>query len=125
MCYATVGFSRLVREKAVRETPVTELKVVAAEDNRPVREEAVESVVASKEPVVFRKSRSRATPPVATSGRTCISRPSGDVESPSGRKDFRDSLCPVPGCGIWSRKMKDHAFKVHLYPFFRLPVKVT
>lgn len=21
--------------------------------------------------------------------------------------------------------MKDHAFKVHLYPFFRLPVKVT
>jgi len=75
---------------------------------------------------VFRgRSRSREVRPVATSGITCISRPSGDVEFPSGRKDFRDSLCPVPGCGIWTRKLKDHAFKVHLSPFFRLPVQVT
>jgi hypothetical protein len=36
-----------------------------------------------------------------------------------------DSLCPVPGCGMWTRKMKDHAFKVHLSPFFQLPAKVT
>jgi hypothetical protein len=50
-----------------------------------------------------------------------ISRPSGDVEVPPGRKDFRDSLCPVPGCGTWTRKMKDHAFKSHLSHFFKLP----
>ena len=62
---------------------------------------------------------------MATSGITCISRPSGDVEFPPGRKDFRDSLCPVPGCGFWIRKLKDHAFKVDLSSFFRLPVQVT
>ena len=26
---------------------------------------------------------------------------------------------------MWTRKLKDHAFKVHLSPFFRVPVKVT
>lgn len=31
----------------------------------------------------------------------------------------------MPGCGFWTRKLKDHAFKVHLSTFFRLPVKVT
>ena len=27
--------------------------------------------------------------------------------------------------GMWTRKLKDHTFKVHLFPFFRVPVKVT
>jgi len=109
MRQATASYSRLVREEAVRELPVTEVSVVATNDSRPVREEAVESyvgdsgvsVVASKEPVVFRgRSRSREARHVATSGVACISRPSGDVEFPPGRKDFRDSICPVPGCGF-------------------------
>ena len=62
---------------------------------------------------------------MTTSGMACISRPSGDVEFPPGRKDFRDSPCPVPGCGFWTRKLKDHAFKVHLSSIFQVPVQVT
>ena len=65
MRQATVSYSRLVREEAVREPPVTDVSMVAAKDFRPVREEAVESyvgdsgvsVVASKDPVVFRGGR--------------------------------------------------------------------
>jgi hypothetical protein len=49
---------------------------------------------------------------------------SGYVEVPAGRKVFRDSFCPVPGCGTWTRKMKDHAFKSHLSHFVKLPVRV-
>jgi len=62
---------------------------------------------------------------VTTSGMARISRPSGDVEFPPGRKDYRDSLCPLPGCGVWTRKLNDHAFKVHLSPFHRVLVQVT
>ena len=131
MRQATASYSRLVREEAVREFPVTEHEVsaMAAKDSRPVREEAVESsddyskvsVVSSKDPVVVReRSRSRDACPVATSGMARISRPSGDVEFPPGRRDYMDSLCPVPGCGMWTGKLKDHAFKVHLSPFFRV-----
>jgi hypothetical protein len=54
-----------------------------------------------------------------------VSKPSGDVEFPPGRRDNRDTLCPMPGCGMRTRKLKDHAFKVHLSPFFRVPGKVT
>jgi hypothetical protein len=45
MRQATASYSRLVREEAVREFPVTEHEVsaMAAKDSRPVREEAVES----------------------------------------------------------------------------------
>jgi hypothetical protein len=136
MRHATSSYSRLVREVAARESSVTESKVsaMAAKDSRPVREEAVESsdddskvsVGSFKEPVVFRgRSRSREACSVATSGMAHVSRPSGDVEFPPGRRDYRDSLCPVPGCGMWTRKLKDHAFKFHLSPFFRVPVKVT
>ena len=78
MRQATVSYFRLLREEAVREPPVTESKG---------------SVMASKEPVVFRgRSRSREARPVAISGMFRISRPSGDVEFPPGRKDYRDSL---------------------------------
>ena len=136
MRHATSSYSRLIREVAARESSVTESKVSAmdAKASRPEREEAVESsdddskvsVGSFKEPVVFRgRSRSREACSVATSGMAHISRPSGDVEFPSGRRDYRDSLCPVPGCGMWTRKLKDHTFKVHLSPFFRVPVKVT
>jgi hypothetical protein len=121
---------------AAKESPVTESKVsvMAAKDPRPVREEVVESsdedskvsVGSFKEPVVFRgRSRSREAYPVATSGIAHVSKPSGDVEFPPGRRDNRDSLCPVPGCGMWTRKLKDHAFKVHLSPFCRVPVRIT
>ena len=45
MRQAIASYSRLVREEAVREFPVTEHEVsaMAAKDSRPVREEAVES----------------------------------------------------------------------------------
>jgi hypothetical protein len=86
-------------------------------------------VVASHDPVVFQeRSRSREKCPVATPQEklrmTRISRLSGYVEVPAGRKVFRDSFCPMPGCGTWTRKMKDHAFKSHLSHFFKLPVRV-
>jgi hypothetical protein len=113
---------------AVKESPVTEVSVMATKDSRPVREEVVDkvSVGSPKEPVVFRgRSRSREAFPVATPGVAHVSKPSGDVEFPPGRRDNRDSLCPVPGCGMWTRKLKNHAFKVHLSPFFRVPGKVT
>ena len=78
MGQATVNYFRLLREEAVREPPVTESK---------------DSVVASKEPVVFwGRSRSREARPVATSGMSRICMPSGDVEFPPRRKDYRDSL---------------------------------
>ena len=128
MRQATASYSRLVREMAVKKSPETEASVMATRDSRPVREEVVDkvSVGSPKEPVVFRgRSRSREAFPVATPGVAHISKPSGDVEFPPGRRDNRDSLCPVPGCGMWTRKMKDHAFKVHLSPFFQLPAKVT
>jgi hypothetical protein len=136
MRQATASYSRLVREMAAKESHVTESKVsvMAAKDSRPVMEEVVESsdedskvsVGFFKEPVVFRgRSRSREAYPVATSGIAHVSKPSGDVEFPPGRRDNRDSLCPVPGCGMWTRKLKDHAFKVHLSPFCRVPVMVT
>ena len=48
-----------------------------------------------------------------------------DAEAPVGRRNTRDSLFPVPGCSIWTKKMKDHAFRSHLSSFFQLPVKVT
>ena len=84
------------------------------------------SVGSFKEPVVFRgRSQSREAFHVATSGMAHVSKPSGDVEFLPGRRDYKDSLCPVPGCGMWTRKLKDHAFKVHLSPFFWIPVKVT
>jgi hypothetical protein len=128
MRQATASYSRLVREMAVKKSPETEASVMATRDSRPVREEVVDkvSVGPPMEPVVFRgRSRSREAFPVATPGVAHISKPSGDVEFPPGRRDNRDSLCPVPGCGMWTRKMKDHAFKVHLSPFFQLPAKVT
>jgi hypothetical protein len=106
---------------AVKESPVTEVSVMATKDSRPVLEEVVDkvSVGSPKEPVVFRgRSRSRQAFPVATPRVAHVSKPSGDVEFPPGRRDNRDSLCPVPGCGMWTRKLKDHAFKVHLSPFF-------
>ena len=60
MRQATASYSRLVREMAAKESPVTENKVsvMAAKDSRPVREEVVESsdkvsVGSLKEPVVF------------------------------------------------------------------------
>jgi hypothetical protein len=101
---------------------------MATKDSRPVREEVVDkvSVGSLKEPVVFRgRSRSREAFPVATPGEAHVSKPSGDVEFPPRRRDNRDSLCPVPGCGMWTRKMKDHAFKVYLSPFFQIPARVT
>lgn len=74
--------SRLVREETAMESSVADSKV---------------SVVASKEPVVFRgRSRTVTTPPP---GMARISRLSGDLVVPSGRKDFRDSLCPVVASG--------------------------
>ena len=67
MRQATASYSRLVREEAVREFPVTEHEVsaMAAKDSRPVREEVVESsddyskvsVVSSKDPVVVRRGQ--------------------------------------------------------------------
>jgi hypothetical protein len=84
---------------------------MAAKDPRPVREEVVESsdedskvsVGSFKEPVVFpERSRSREAYPVATSGIAHVSKPSGDVAFPPGRRDKRDSLCPVPGCCMWT-----------------------
>jgi hypothetical protein len=48
-----------------------------------------------------------------------------DAEAPVGRRNTWDSLFPVPGCSIWTKKMKDHAFRSHLSSFFQLPVKVT
>jgi hypothetical protein len=54
---------------AVKESPVTEVSVMATKDSRPVREEVVDkvSVGSLKEPVVFRgRSRSREAFPVAT-----------------------------------------------------------
>ena len=128
MRQATAKYSRLVREMAVKESPVAEVSFMAAKDSRPVREEVVDrvSVGSPGEPVVFRgRSRSREAFPVATPGEANVSKPSGDVEFPSRRRDNRDSLCPVPGCGMWTRKMKDHAFKVHLSPFFQVPARVT
>jgi hypothetical protein len=62
MRQATASYSRLVREMAVKESPVTEVSVMATKDSRPVREEVVDkvSVGSLKEPVVFRgRSRSR------------------------------------------------------------------
>ena len=128
MRQATAKYSRLVREMAVKESPVAEVSFMAAKDSRPVREEVVDrvSVGSPGEPVVFRgRYRSREAFPVATPGEAHVSKPSGDVEFPPRRRDNRDSLCPVPGCGMWTRKMKDHAFKVHLSPFFQVPAKVT
>jgi hypothetical protein len=113
---------------AVKESPLAEVSFMAAKDSRPVREEVVDrvSVGSPGEPVVFRgRYRSREAFPVATPGEAHVSKPSGDVEFPPRRRDNRDSLCPVPGCGMWTRKMKDHAFKVHLSPFFQVPAKVT
>jgi hypothetical protein len=49
----------------------------------------------------WERSKSREVCPVTTpqSRMARISRPSGDVEVPPGRKDFRDSLCPkTPDC---------------------------
>jgi len=114
--------SRLVREEAAGESPVA----VSMRPERSLIQEV--PVVASREPVLFReRSRSREVCPVTTpqSRMVRISRPSGYVEVPRGRKDFRDSLCPVPGCGTWTRKMKDHAFRSHLSHIFKLPVRVT
>ena len=128
MRQATAKYSRLVREMAVKESPVAEVPFMAAKDSRPVREEVVGrvSVGSPGEPVVFRgRSRSREAFPVATPGEANVSKPSGDVEFPSRRRDNRDSLCPHPGCGMWTRKMKDHAFKVYLSPFFQIPARVT
>jgi hypothetical protein len=128
MRQATASYSRLIWEMAAKESPVTEVSVMATKDSRPVREEVVDrvSVGSPNEPVVFRGgSRSREAFPVATPEMAHVSRPSGDVEFPPGRRDNRDSLCPVPGCGMWTRKLKDHTFKVHLSPFFRVPAKVT
>jgi hypothetical protein len=73
-------------------------------------------VVASHDPVVFQeRTKSREKCPVATPQEklrmTRISRLSGYVEVPAGRKVFRDSFCPVPGCGTWTRKMKDKSIK--------------
>lgn len=48
-----------------------------------------------------------------------------DAEAPVGHRNTRDSLFPAPGCSIWTRKMKDHAFRSRLSSFFQLPVKVT
>ena len=116
MRQATASDFRLVREEAVRESPVTdhEVSAMAANDFRPVREEAVESsvddfkvsVVSSKESVVFRGGKEAEARPVVTSGMTRIARPSEDVEFPPGRIDYRDSLCPVAGCGMWTLKLK-------------------
>ena len=108
--------SRLVRKEAVVKSPMT----VSKRQERSRIQEV--PVAASRE-----RSRSREVCPVTTPHPRMarISRPSGDVEVPRGRKDFRDSLCPVPGCGTWTRKMKDHAFKSHLSHLFKLPVRVT
>jgi len=116
--------SRLVREEAAEESPVAASQ---KPEMSPVQEIPV---AASQEPVVFReRSRSRKECPVANPQEnvrmTRISRPSRDVEAPPGRKDFRASFFPVTGCGTWTRKMKDHAFKSHLSHFFKLPVRVT
>ena len=60
MRQATASYSRLVREMVVKESPVTEVSVMATKDSRPVREEYKVSVGSPKEPVVFRgRSRSR------------------------------------------------------------------
>ena len=60
MRQATANYSRLVREMVVKESPVTEVSVMATKDSRPVREEVVESldkvsVSSPKEPVVVKK----------------------------------------------------------------------
>ena len=107
MRHATSSYSRLVRRVAARESSVTESKVsvMAAKASRPEREEESSdddskvSVGSFKEPVVFRgRSRSREACSVATSGMAHISRPSGDVEFPPGRRDYRES---VPGAWLW------------------------
>lgn len=127
--------SCLVREEAGQEFPVAASQ--KPEKSRLVLEEPFEgSLVAasqkpemplvqgvpvadSQEPVVLReRSWSSEECPVVTPQEklrvTRISRTSGDVEVLTGRKDFWDSFCPVPGCGTWTRKMKDHAIKSHL-----------
>jgi hypothetical protein len=50
------GNASLVREMAVKKSPVTEASVMATRDSRPVREEVVDkvSVGSPMEPVVFR-----------------------------------------------------------------------
>jgi hypothetical protein len=56
MRQATASYSGLVREMAVKESPVTDVSVMATKDSRPVREEVVDKVSGGspKEPVVFR-----------------------------------------------------------------------
>jgi hypothetical protein len=135
--------SRLVREEAGQESPVAASQ--KPEKSRLVLEEASEGspvaasqkpemplvqevpVADSQEPVVLReRSRSSEECPVATPQEkvrvTRMLRPSGDVEVLTGRKDFWDSFCPVPGCGTWTRKMKDHAIKSHLSHLLRFPL---